>query len=203
MGGIWVNLNDKRSGKPFLGCFVPFSESKNQHDGFVCYLPSSGPASYHQTYRYLRDYSRSGSRFQFAFISQRFKAAGLSAVHPLFFKEHTKTAAASNATLSLLGSHILASYVSGETRREEIEEYIQMLTRNKAVERLVKKDENAVLTTTMAEFWNLHSTAINSADGLAKVIIQKLCIMEKATTTYGSHLSIRTLSMMKMNRRDF
>jgi len=36
----------------------------------------------------------------------------------------------------------------------------------------------------MAKFWDIHSTAINSADGLAKVIIQKLCIMEKETTTY-------------------
>lgn len=183
MGGIWGDFNDdKRSGNAFLGCSVPFSMPKNQHDGFVCYLPSSRPASYHQTYRYLRDYSKLDSRLQFAFISQRFKAAGLSAVHPLFFKEHTKTAAASNATLSLLGSHILASYVSGETRKEEIEEYLQMLKRNKAIERLLaKKEENAAVFTTMAEFWDMHSTAIKSGDGLAKVIIQKLCLMEKTT----------------------
>ncbi|KAG1128123.1 hypothetical protein G6F42_006257 [Rhizopus arrhizus] len=86
MGGIWGDFNDKRSGKAFLGCSVPFSMPKNQHDGFVCYLPSSRPASYHQTYRYLRDYSKLDSRLQFAFISQRFKAAGLSAVHPPLFQ---------------------------------------------------------------------------------------------------------------------
>lgn len=83
-----------------------------------------------------------------------------------------------NIPLSLIESHILASYVSCKTTKEQVERYPSMLKQNTFIPKIIK----AGPVVSVEDLYQKHIVDIKKSGVLAKIIIEKLYLMEEATT---------------------
>ncbi|CAO3643840.1 unnamed protein product [Mucor fragilis] len=172
LGGI-VGSHATSDFTPFLGPSFPYA-SKMFGDTLSCYTRVH-PADITQTYRYLRDYGKCDANLKASFISRRFFHDRFSAVHPLFFGEFKR--ASSLPPFSLLGSYVLASYISANTTKEEFEKYFALANKNKKVAGMVGRK----IVVSMEQLYNQHEEEIKKTGMLTQAVLGKLLLMEAAT----------------------